>query len=274
MPVNATVETNFLYRFEAASVVHTFTNIDREQPYNGETYKADWPVDHANAPTFGSEAQEAEMDIAFAEGCLLSDLFINGPPPFPVTLRIYDYDRVTGVATPYYRGWVVRCSFSLTSSTVSFHCKSVWHFFERETFTSSLGALSRYLVFDPRADVDLESFRVPVTVDTLNDERDVLTVTGITQPDDWFKGGVIVAPNQDKRTILSHKTVGLTKQLTLSAAFPLFTLAAGFTADLYPGDDLTYATWANKFGSVTDNGEKWGGWQYTPNVDPSVKGVI
>jgi hypothetical protein len=111
-------------------------------------------------------------------------------------------------------------------------------------------------------------------VTEINNERDILTVTGITQLDDYFKGGYIEAPNQDKRTILADLTEGGERHLYLNGGFSQFTLAVGFSATVYPGDDLTYETWANKFASLTNNGENWGGWQYTPNVDPAVRGVI
>ena len=55
--------------------------------------------------------------------------------------------------------------------------------------------------------MDIEQFRVGITIDALNDERDVLRVSGITEPDDWFKGGIIIAPDRDMRTILSHETI-------------------------------------------------------------------
>jgi hypothetical protein len=268
MPVNDVHATNFLYRFEAGSAVIGLTNIAVDQQYNGENYTA-IQLTHT-APTFSGEAADAEIDVTIHEATELSDLFINGPAPYPIILRIYDYDRDTGLATPYYRGWVVRVPFRLTDSLVVLRCKSVWHFFERESLSDSLSPLSRYSVYDPRAGVDIESLRLGITIATLNDQRDVLTVTGITEPDTWFRGGMIVAPDRNKRTIIEQ--IGAT--LTLNAAFPLFTLAAGFTADIYPGDDLTYDTWANKYGAQTNNGEAWGGWQYTPNVDPEVRGVI
>lgn len=265
-------ETNFLYRFEAGSNTHLYTNIAENQEYDSETYEF-IELEHT-APTFSAEAQDAEVDIAINESNALTELFINGPPPYPVKVTILEYDRVSETADPYYRGWVVRPNHDLNGSVVSFHLKSVWHFFERESFTDSLAALSRYSVYDPRSGVDIEAFRVPIAITAINNERDQLTVSGITEVDDYFTAGLIIAPDRDMRTILKHETVGVDKVLTLNAAFPLFTLAVGFSADIYPGDDLTYATWANRFGAVTNNGEAFGGWPFMPNVDPAVRGVI
>lgn len=272
MPVTNPTKTNFLYRFEYGSTVRGFTNIAEDQSYNSEDYRH-LSISHT-APTFSSEPSASEIDVEMHEDNAVADLFGIGPPPYRILLLIYEYNPETGVATPYWRGWVIRSSFDLTKSTVSFHCKTVWHFFERESFTDSLSALSRYSIYDPRSGVDIEVFRRGVAVTVLNDERDVVTVTGLSEIDGWATGGMIVAPDRDKRTILKHETVGADKVLTLTAAFPEFTLAVGFPADVYPGDDLLYSTWANKFDSGTNNGEAFGGWPYMPNVDPAVRGVF
>lgn len=264
---------NFLYRFETPSAAFTYTDVAENQDYNGETYRYLPGIEH-ESPTFSEEPEDSEIDISLHENNEVANLFVLGPPPFKIKITVYEYDRVAETVTESYRGWVVRSSFDLENSIVSFHCKTVWLFFERETFSDSLSALSRYSVFDPRSGVDMESYRVAITVTALNDQRDELTVTGITQPDDWFRGGMIVAPDGDKRTIIEHTTVSGNKILTLNAAFPRFTLDTGFPADIYPGDDLTYDTWANKFGADTNNGEHFGGWQFTPNSDPAVKGII
>jgi len=272
MTTTAPTYTNFLYRFEAGAATHTFTAVSANQTYNSETYLPRG-ISHTS-PTFGTNPQAAEIDVDASEALELAELFISGPPPYPIKLTIYEYDRVAQTATPYWRGWVVRSSFSLTASKLSLHCKTVWLYFERESFTDSLSSLSRYSIYDPRVGVDMESFRVGVTVTALNDQRDVLTVTGITDIDDYYTGGFIISPDRHVRTILKHETVAGNKRLTLNGAFPLFSLAVGFTADIYPGDDLLYATWANKFATQSNHGEAWGGWQYTPNVDPAVRGVI
>jgi hypothetical protein len=265
-------QINFLYRFETPSGSINYTDIAENQDYNGEIYNP-IQIKHS-APKFSEEPQDAEIDVTIHENNALATRFVLGPPPYKIRCLIYELDRLTELATPVYRGWVIRPSFDLQNSIVSFRMKTVWHFFERESFSDSISALSRYSIFDPRSGVSIENYRVGITILSLNDERDVLTVSGITEIDDWFKGGMIIAPDQDKRTIIKHETVGADKVLTLNAAFPRFTLDTGFPADIYPGDDLTYDTWANKFGADTNNGEAHGGWQHTPNVDPALRGVI
>lgn len=272
MPVNAPVKTNFLYRFEAGSNTYRFTNIAENQTYNSEEYQF-IEIEHT-APTFSGEPQDEEIDVTIIESNAVAELFINGPPAYPIILTILEYDRDTDTADHYHKVWLVRAPFQLDDSVISFHGKGRMHFFEHESFTDSLSALSRYSVYDPRSGVDIESFRVGITVTALNSERDILTVTGITEPDDYFRGGLIIAPDRDMRTILSHVTESGDKKLYLNGAFPQFTLDTGFTADIYPGDDLVYGTWANKFGAVTNNGEAFGGWPFMPNVDPAVRGVI
>lgn len=254
----------FLYKFTAGSATYRYTKVAHEQEFADEFYTS-VQITHT-LPTYSDEPQDAEIDVTLIESNEIGELLLT-PPPFPIVLTIYELLGAT--VTPYYLGWVVRCQFKLTESIFILHLKSLWHFYERESLTDSLSSLSRYSIYDPRSGVDLSSLGVPVTMGTPNDLRDVWTVTGITQPDPYFTGGFIEAPNLDKRTILDHTS----NQLTLNGGFPLFTLDSGFPATIYPGDDLTYETWANKFSTLTNNGSNWGGWQFTPNVDPALRGV-
>jgi hypothetical protein len=272
MPVTAPVQTNYLYRIEFGSNVERWSNVSIDQLLDGETYRA-MPVTHSK-PRFSGESQSGEIDLTIYESNPLTTLFSLGPPPYRIKLTIYEYDRDTSTGTPRYRGWIIRPSFILDESHVSFRCKTVWHFYERESFTDSLSGLSRYSIFDPRSGVDIESLRTTITVDDFNDLRDVITVTGIVDAPPYYRGGLIIAPDRDMRTIIEHETSGADILLTLSSAFNRFTLDEGFTADVYPGDDLLYETWANKFSTATNNGEMFGGWPYMPNVDPEIRGVI
>lgn len=272
MAINGTRETCWLYEFSAGSATYRFTNLPSGVIFNGEDYSGEWQITHT-APTYSGRAEDAEVDVTAHEELPITELFVNGPPAYQIKLRIYELNLVTDVATPAYRGWVVRAPFKLTESLIQLHCKSAWHYFERQSLNASLGILSRYSIYDQRSGVDWSLLRTGITVDALNDARDVLTVSGITQIDDWFKGGFIVAPDNDKRGILKHVTEGGLKKLYLTAAFPRFTLSTGFTADIYPGDDLAYSTWATKFAAESNNGMNWGGWQFTPDHDPSVRGV-
>lgn len=272
MPVTAPVKTNFLYRIEYASQVERWTNVAEDQPVDGESYRL-MPVEHT-PPRFSNDPQGAEIDLTVHESNVLTQLFSLGPPPFRIKLLIYEYDRDTETATPHYRGWIVRPSLNLDNSVISFRCKTIWHFYERESFTDSLSALSRYSIFDERSGVDIEVLRTSITATAFSGLRDVITVTGIAEAPPYYRGGVIVAPDRDMRTVIEHEIVGADELLTLSSAFNRFTLDTGFTADLYPGDDLLHETWANKFAAATNNGEFHGGWPFMPNVDPEKRGVI
>ena len=254
----------FLYHVSAGSETYRYVKVAHEQEFNDESYT---PIQITHtAPTFSEEPQDAEIDVTIIESSDIGELLLT-PPPFPIILTIYEL--IGEDINPYYQGWVVRCQFKLTESVFVLHLKTLWHFYERESLTDSLSSLSRFSIYDPRAGVSVSDLGVAVTITSMNDFRDVLTVSGITQIDGYFTGGFVEAPNLDKRTILSH--VG--NQPTLNGGFPRFTLDSTFPATIYPGDDLTYDTWANKFSILTNNGANWGGWQYTPNVDPALRGV-
>jgi len=258
----------FLYKFTAGSATYRYVKVAHEQEFDDESYT---PIQITHtAPTYSDEPQDAEIDVTIKESSELAEILLT-PPPFPIILTIYELLGDTII--PYYRGWAVRCQFKLTESVFILHLKTLWHFYERESLTDSLSSLSRYSIYDPRSGVDISALGKAITVTEFNDQRDILTVTGLTELDDHYKGGFVEAPNLDKRTILADLTEGGERHLYLNGGFPRFTLDVGFPATAYPGDDLTYDTWANKFATLTNNGENWGGWQYTPSVDPALRGV-
>lgn len=276
MTVGAPNKTNFLYRIQAGNNLHLFTNIAENQIYNGESYTYEL-VKHST-PRFSEDPQDAEIDFVVKATNPIAMLWVIAPPPYSIVVTILEYDRIADTATPYYEGWTFRPRFELEKRgegfVARFRLKTLWHFFSRESLSSSLSILSRYAIYDPRSGVDWSALRTPVVATVFNNERDEITVTGITQADDFFTGGMIVSPDQDKRTILTHRTDAGNKKLLLNGAFSQFSLDVGFPADIYPGDDLQYVTWANKFAVETNFGEKWGGWRHTPNVDPATKGLL
>lgn len=258
----------FLYHISAGSATYRYVKVAHEQLFDDETYTP-LQITHT-LPTYSAQSQDAEIDVTIIESNEVGELLLT-PPPYPVILTIYEL--LGEEVNLYYRGWVVRCQFKLTESVFALHLKSLWLFYERESLTDSLSSLSRFSIYDPRAGIDISTLGVSVTVTSLNDFRDVLTVTGISEPVPYYRGGFIEAPNLDKRTILEDVTESGNRRLYLNGGFPLFTLDSGFPATVYPGDDLAYNTWANKFSTLTNNGANWGGWQYTPNVDPALRGV-
>lgn len=259
----------FLYHISAGSQTFRYVKVAHAQELDNESYT---PVQITHTlPTYSNEPQDAEIDVTIIqsddvpESVEISELLLT-PPPYPIIVTVHEL--LGDTITPYYRGWVVRCQFKLTQSIFVLHLKSFWHFYERESLTDSLSSLSRFSIYDPRSGVDWSTLGVAVTMGAPNDQRDVWTVSGVSLPDN-YRGGFIEAPNLDKRTILDFTG----DQMTLNGGFPRFTLDTGFPATIYPGDDLTYQTWANRFSSLTNNGANWGGWEYTPNVDPALRGV-
>ena len=266
MPVYDPVKKNFLYRFEG-STVYRYTDQAQAQTYGGETYEAS-TASHS-MPTWSSNPSDAEIDVVFKEDNAVANLYLIQPPPYKVKLRIYEYDRVTGQAEAHWTGYIIRPSWDLMRSTVSIRCKTPGFMLDRESVSDPLSAMSRYSIFDGRSGVDVDAESIVVTVTAINDLRDILTVTGITEIDDWFTSGVIIAPDGDQRTVLKHTTESGAKKLYLSAPFNSLSLDTGDVADLLPGDDLLHATWVNKY----DAGQAFGGWPFTPNHDPVKSGI-
>ncbi len=267
MPADTTAGLNFLYRMDTDAGVFTYSGIGSKealvdataQTYDSEKY---YPhlISHTQ-PTFSSDPTEADIDITVSEDNPVARMYLSHPPPYTCKVRIYEYDRNAASAEAHWAGTLLRVNFDLRGK-VTLRCR-VGHLFERETLSDSLAALSRYSIYDPRSGVDYEALKIVVTVTALNDWKDVITVTGVTNPPTWFKGGMMKAPDGDLRTIIlqSGNDAAPPCQLTLNGAFPSTTLVVGSVVEIYPGDDLLHSTWDTKFSA----GAKHGGWAWMPN---------
>lgn len=104
MTVNAHAETNFLYVFETGSSTHRMADGSVDIVYQSETY-THRRVRH-QSPRFSAEPEDGEIDIVLHDTNPLTDLFLSGPPAYPIIANVYEYDRIANVANPYYRGCV------------------------------------------------------------------------------------------------------------------------------------------------------------------------
>ena len=78
------------------------------------------------------------------------------------------------------------------------------------------------------------------------------------QPDGYYTGGMIVAPDGSARFITAHSGD------TVTMARPLASLAGGQTVAIYPGCDHLKETCKNKFNNL----DNFGGFPWIPAKNP------
>ena len=116
----------------------------------------------------------------------------------------------------------------------------------------------------------MAAFRQAVTVTNIDTENFMITVSGITQPDEWFTAGVFEAQNGDKRFILDHTG----DVLTLQQNFPSTTVRIGDDLTILAGDDHLFSTCQFKFGAFTGAGAAFGGNNLQANKNPHQVGRL
>lgn len=254
----------YLYKFTYGDRVYPYTNVGLPQSWDGIEYLPTDPISHSE-PTITEDVTKADLtvnvpfdnDVAF-----LSNAF-----PLPADIELLIYKFYEGVNDPevYWRGKIIRTTWD--DSKAKIECNTTLSNLLVEGLPETNQILCNKRLFDGRCPVLAADFRVGVTVSVITNSTGgvtTVTVTGITQPDDWFERGTIIASNGDIRFIVAHTGA----VLTLDNPFPATTLAVDDAIDIYPGCDRSYATCQGKYGDSTSDGDAFGGNPIVPKVNP------
>lgn len=278
----------FLYSFETPDRAYRHTNVAHAVVYGGSTYTP-LPIEHTR-PTFSSDFSEARVTVTIRQDFSVAINYISHPPPFETRLYIYEIteaipDNLTNTYTvsnvePYWKGKIIRPRWRENFTRVEIHCKTLADvYFDKESNNESLSPLCRFLgPNDDRCPVTWEDFKEiafveEISVDTV---EPIIKVSGLTFQPQFFKAGMVRAPDGDLR-VVNAAALSATPgwyDLTLGSHFPASTLQVGEQVDVFLGDDLTFETCSVTYGSQTEQGAAQGGWQHTATRDPQKQGVL
>lgn len=275
------MEQYYLYRFSegGSGAVYDYCAVGHELVYEDAPFT---PVNISHsAPTFSSDPSQARVTVTLKDDLQVAMNYISHPPPYKTELQIWEVTQTSLIvgtntllvegAEAYWKGQIVRIAWRENFTVAEILCKTLQEVhFSRETNNESLNPLCRFHNGDGRCPVDPEDFKETVTVSAISADisEATITVTGITSPFTYTSGRIRL-PNGDQRTI-ELQTGGV---LTLSRAFPSTSVQVGDVVEIFLGDDLTFETCQVTFGADTDNGEAWGGWNWTPNRDYAKFGI-
>jgi len=272
----------YIYRFEDALRPTLYSGVAHAISLNDEVYS---PVSISHsAPTFSSDPSQARITVRLRDDLSVALNYISHPPPYSTYLTIYEVlateiDGNTLIATevdPHWRGQIVRIAWKDSFRAVEITCRTRQDIhFSRETNEESLNPLCRFHLGDGRCPVNIEDFKETAIVEAISGDisEPTITVSGLSQLDDYYRAGMIRLADRDMRTVDLALTSGGNKILTLSRAFPSTSVQIGDSVDVFAGDDLTQETCSVKFAAATDSGAAWGGWKLTPNRDYARYGI-
>src|ERR1044072_1721810 len=272
----------YIYRFEDDLRSTCYSGVGHEIELNDEFYT---PVSTSHSsPTFSSDPSQARITVRLRDDLAVAMNYISHPPPYATYLTIFEVlateiDGNSLIATevdPHWRGQIVRIAWKDSFRAVEITCRTRQDIhFSRETNEASLTPLWRFHLGDGRCPVNIEDFKESATVVAISADisEPTITVSGLSQLDDYYRVGMIRLAARDMRTVDLALTSGGNKTLTLSRAFPSTSVQVGDTVEVFAGDDLTQETCSVKLAAATDSGAAWGGWRLTPNRDYQRYGI-
>jgi hypothetical protein len=272
----------YIYRFQDDLRSTLYSGVGHAISLNDEVYV---PVSISHSqPTFSSDPSQARITVRMRDDLSVALNYISHPPPYATYLTIYEVlaTEISGnslIATevdPHWRGQIVRIAWKDSFRAVEITCRTRQDIhFSRETNEESLNPLCRFHLGDGRCPVNIEDFKENATVEAVSADisEPTITVSGLSQLDDYYRAGMIRLADRDMRTVDLALTSGGNKVLTLSRAFPSTSVQVGDSVDIFAGDDLTQETCSVKFAAATDSGAAWGGWKLTPNRDYARYGI-
>ncbi len=272
----------YLYRFEDRNGTYRYCNGAHVIVHDGADYT---PVAIAHSvPTFSSDPSQARISVQLRDSLAVAMNYISHPPPSKTELRVLEVtdtdvsgnQLLAAAIDAHWSGQIVRVAWRDGFRSADIQCRTAWEIhLSREANTQGLDPLCRFHNGDGRCPVNIEDFKEQATVVDISDDisEPTVEVSGLTQLDGYYVGGMIRTADYDWRTVLKALTSGGNKVLTLSRAFPSTSIQDSDVVDIFAGDDLTQETCAVKFGAATNSGEAWGGWKLTPNRDYQKDGI-
>lgn len=208
----------------------------------------------ANDPVESPDAGRSGLDILVSHLNPIIRAHREFPPPGNIEVDVWRQNEIDGPVFQIWSGVVVETPIEGSIGTI--RCQHIAELVAgSEGLSEKWAPTCPFMTYQHPCPAQIANHSTSITVDDIDTENFTVTVTGITQIDQWFNAGVFAAANGDKRFILDHTG----DMLTLIQNFPQSSLRVGDAATLIDGDDHLYQTCRDKFGTETGNGAAFGG---------------
>ncbi len=199
------------------------------------------------------------MKLTFPRDDEFASQFLGFAPEETTTVSILrgHYGDPDSEYIMYWKGRVLAAK--ATDSTIELECEPIYTSIRRPGLRAKFEYSCRHVLYSRSCGVNRELFKHEGTIITLTSGLNV-EVAGVagTFPDGWFTGGILVAPDNSSRFIVSH-TAGV-----VVLARPLASLTPSQLAKLYPGCDHLRTTCDTKYNNL----DNFGGFPWIPSRNP------
>ncbi len=246
-----------LYEFLSGATPYRYTSADGDISYGGNTYTA-VPISRG-AVEATSETARLALEITCARDLPVLALFALMPPDQVVAVTLRRLHAGDGEAITMWMGRVL--NVTLNNASAEIHCESVYTSLKRVGLRRLYQIGCPHVVYGPGCGLDRAAFKVVRTVSVVTAATvTVNTLAGYA--DGHFAGGYLEW--ESATGIFERRAIRGQSGAVLTLSFLLPGLAAGASANLYPGCDHTLATCAAKFA----NRLNYGGMPYFPSKNP------
>lgn len=247
-----------LYRIAIGARVWTITSADANQTHEDELYIAT-AMGRGGYQVKG-EASKANLEVRLPLGHELSVLLLGSWLEEIATLTLFR-KRASGTSTI----WKGRLTgIAPGDEVVKLVFESIFTSMRRPGLRARFQKSCRHALYGRGCWLDPETFALAATLDAI-DGRTLTVPEAATQPDGWWAGGMVRAPDGSLTYIAGHSGDQLTMNRVSGAlATPLASSGPGVAITIYPGCDHSYATCEAKF----SNDDNYGGFDYIPVKNP------
>lgn len=249
-----------LYRFseQASATIWAFTDGNEEITYNGDTYV---PASIARSDVeVKNEISKANINVQMSlnNEAALRWLADNGEKI--VTLTVFERDK-GGVFNVVWKGRLASIAPGMTDVTLKM--ESIFTSMRRPGLRARYQRSCRHALYGRGCRLNAEDFATAGTA-TAYEGRTFTIAEAATQPDGYFVGGMLRAPDNSLSFITAHvgnliaiQRVSYSLLQAVEGGFP-------FNVTLYPGCDHSRMTCNAKF----DNLLNYGGFDFIPAKNP------
>lgn len=257
-----------LFRFDYGLSSYCYTSADRDQPHQGQLYKAA-PLSRGQVDQ-SQEDQAGSLEVSIPRESPVAALFIDYLPVTPVSLTVYRLHRGGTDTISLFRGTVTAATFS--ENECKLRCAANSDVTGRMIPIAVYQSQCNHVLFSTSRSYDLaggnraQSLGCNVSRDDHRATAAITAAQGVTLtvpaldsfPSGHFTYGYVERASGEVRWITAHNGD------TITLNYPLRDLAPGERVSVFPGCDGSENTCRSKFNNTIN----FGGFTRLPQKNP------
>lgn len=245
-----------LFEFTQKNKRWFYASCVQDVVFSGQTYTAS-PIRTSNIKSTPNVFKDG-VTLTFPRDNTFANQFIGYPPEDITTITIWrgHYNDAANEYIVYWKGRLV--GVKSTGNEIMVECESIFTSIKQPGLRARFEYSCRHVLYGPGCRANREAFKHIGTVQSISGAVNISVSGASLQPNGYYTGGILVAPDDTSRFITGHTG----DVVTISRA--LTTLAGAMSVTIYPGCDHIKETCHNKFNNL----DNFGGFPFIPTRNP------